>query len=243
LSAKRIMIKDKFEMELPTGAPEILSTTVGDFPLAEYKIRVKERELSILHVDAMLTHADESHFLLESETPLPYGIVLWSATIALAHDIIWRGETIRGKTVLELGAGTGLPGAVADALGAKKVVQTDKNNLALTLCKRNAERNRAYLIEHRLDDWTAWTDKRRYDWIFGSDILYGLEMHEHLRRIFETTLAPGGRLLLSDPFRSGSLRLLEEMEKDGWRVAMSKYSIGEESDLRPIAVFELAPPQ
>ncbi|HEU0013717.1 MAG TPA: hypothetical protein VFQ45_08535, partial [Longimicrobium sp.] len=61
--------------------------------------------------------------------------------------------------------------------------------------------------------------------------------------IFDRGLAPGGRVLLSDPFRATSLRLLEAMEADGWRVAMTRWSIGEGDDLRPIGVFELEPPE
>lgn len=68
-------------------------------------------------------------------------------------------------------------------------------------------------------------------------------MHPHLRRIFGSNLAPGGRVLLSDPFRAVSLRLLEGLEADGWRITLSKWNVGEEATPRPIGVFELVPPQ
>ena len=69
---------------------------------------------------------------------------------------------LEGKRVLELGAGTGLPGIVAASLGAR-VVQTDRHEVALFLCKMNAERNGITTIEHRVADWTAWADEERYD--------------------------------------------------------------------------------
>lgn len=227
-------------MNSDADASEKLETTIGDLPLDEYRLQLDDRTIKILHATAVLSHSDESRFLLETPDPLPYGLALWSATVALAHDLAARAEEISGRSVLELGAGTGLPGIVAAALGAAKVVQTDRNNLALTLCKRNCERNEIERIEHRLADWTNWSESECYDLILGSDILYGIELHTHLRRIFETNLAPGGRILLSDPFRSGSFRLLEKLETDGWSMKISKWTIGEQSESRSIAIFELA---
>ncbi|RDA93927.1 hypothetical protein CP533_4541 [Ophiocordyceps camponoti-saundersi (nom. inval.)] len=50
---------------------------------------------------------------------------LWNGA-KLAADFFERApETVRGRTVLELGAGAGLPSLVAAVLGAKKVVVTD----------------------------------------------------------------------------------------------------------------------
>lgn len=220
---------------------EVLSTTAGEFPLHEYRLGLGGREWGILHTDALLSFEDEQFFLRERREQLPYGVVLWPAAIALAHEVAARVDAFRGRRVLELGAGTGLPGIVAASLGAR-VVQTDKQEVAMSVCKRNVARNGVGGIEHRLVDWTAWEDEERYDWIIGSDILYGEPMHPHLRRIFETSLAPGGRILLSDPFRATSLRLLEAMEADGWRITMAKWSIGDESP-RPIGLFDLEPPR
>lgn len=228
-------------MNTPIDDKRLLQTTVGDFPLDECRIKLPDRELTILHVAAILTDADESHFLLELENPLPYGIALWSSTVALAQELILRAENFSGKQILELGAGTGLPGIVAASLKARKVVQTDRNNLSLTLCKRNCELNDIKTIEHRLEDWTNWDDTQQYDLILGSDILYAIDMHEHLRRIFESNLAPEGTILLSDPFRGGSLRLLEALEKNNWSVEFSKWTIGQETATsRSIAVYRLS---
>ena len=226
-------------MGLPEDDYRMLRTTAGEFPLNEYRLRLAGREWSILHVGSVLSREDENHFLGELKGRLPYGVALWPASIALAHDLVARADDLRGRRVLELGAGTGLPGIVAATLGAR-VVQTDRDQLAMSACTRNCERNRVEMIEHRLVDWTNWNDAGLYDWIIGSDILYGVELHPHLRRIFQSNLAAGGRVLLSDPFRAVSLGLLEVMEVDGWSVTLSKWSVGEEATPRPIAVFELA---
>ena len=170
---------------------------------------------------------------------VPCGIVLWPAAIALAHEIASR--QVAGMRVLELGAGTGLPGIVAASLGAH-VVQTDKQELALFVCKKNAERNGVTTIQHRAADWTAWEDREAYDLIIGADVLYADTMHPHLRAIFERNLAPGGTILLSDPFRKESLALLEAMETSGWKVTMNKWTVGITPPERPVGVFELTLP-
>lgn len=229
-------------MRTPEEDGKVLRTTAGDFPLREYRLRLAGREWSILHVGSVLSREDESRFLDEMKGRLPYGVALWPAAIALAHDVASRAEEFKGSSVLELGAGTGLPGIVAATLGAR-VVQTDRDELALAACRRNCARNGVETIEHRRAEWSEWEDAGSYGWIIGSDILYGEESQPHLRRILETNLAPGGRVLLSDPFRAVSLRLLEALEADGWSVTLSKWSVGEEAQPRPIAVYELAAPR
>ena len=226
------------------NTPSTLHTTAGDYPLAECRIAVGSREWVIAYTAAIVSKTDESRFLAgraKEADAMPYGVALWPAALALAHEIAIRPLEFEGKRVLELGAGTGLPGIVASSLGAK-VIQTDRQELALHICKLNGQRNRATGIEYRMDDWNEWNDTDRYDWLIGSDILYADSLHDPLRRIFECNLAPGGRLLLADPYRADSLPLLESLEAGGWRVTHSRWAIGESASTRPIAVYDIVPP-
>ena len=215
----------------------VLHTTAGDMPLEEVQLSVHGRTWTILHTGAVISRDEEREFLLgEAATRRPYGVMLWPAAIALAHELASRELT--GKRILELGAGTGLPGIVAASLGAR-VVQTDRQKLVLHVSKQNAERNGVVAIEHRIADWTAWEDAEQYDLIVGSDILYAGDLHLPLRHIFETNLAPNGTVLLADPFRDGSLALLEAMEAEGWRVTMDKWTVGVTPPPRAVGVYAL----
>jgi len=194
----------------------------------------------VLHRLALISWFDEQTYL-SSEEPRQYGTVLWPASIALALEIAERSAAFRGRSVLELGAGVGLSGIAAASVGAR-VLQTDRDEEALTFCRCNAGRNGVTLVQ-RVADWNEWSIDERYDWVIASDILYRETLHAKLRAIFDSVLRPGGRLLVADPLRSASVRLLEAMERDGWRVQMSRWVIGEGEDARTIGVFELTPPR
>lgn len=214
----------------------VLRTTIGDVPLEEVRLEIEGRTWSLLHGGAVLSPEDEQRVVDGSgQHALPYGMVLWPAAIALAHEVALR--PLQGVRVLELGAGTGLPGIVAASLGAR-VVQTERQSASLHVCRQNAQRNGVVAIEHRAADWTAWDDTAQYDLILGADILYADEMHPHLRRIFDRNLAPGGRLLIGDPFRRPSLALFEAMQASGWWVTMNKWTIGLVPPPRAVGVFE-----
>ena len=207
----------------------------------EYRLRLGDHAWKVRHSGAILSFLDEQRLLgMETGRP-PYGVTLWPSAIALAHDLAARADMLNGRHVLELGAGTGLPGIVAATFGAH-VVQTDYNEQALELCRQNGAANGCSTIEYRLADWTTWTDTARYDVIIGADVLYAERLHPVLRGIFESNLARDGSIVLADPFRSASVRMLEGLESSGWIIALSKWSVGEDVAPRPIGVFELSAP-
>lgn len=226
-------------MHAPT---ETLSTSIGDVPLHEYRLTLESRTWSILHTGAVLTLQDEERYLEQQGARLPYGAMLWPSSIALAHDLAARADALPGARVLELGTGTGLPGVVAATYGAC-VVQTDRDELALHVCERNAARNGASDVVHRLVDWASFDDDGPYDVVLGADILYATSMHDRLQGIFERVLAPEGRVLLADPFRPGSLPLLLAMERRGWRAALARWSVATQGGApRAVGVYELSRP-
>jgi len=211
-----------------------------DHPLHDYHLRLDGHAWSIQHRGAILSEADETRYLGEQQGLIPYGVMLWPSSIALAHELVARAPSLAGMRVLELGAGTGLPGIVAATFGAR-VVQTDRLDKALDLCRQNAERNRV-AIEHRVADWTDWKEEDRYDLILGADVMYAERLHSFLRHIFDNNLTPGGRLLMADPFRARSMPLLEAMETDGWTVGLTKWTVGETERGLPIGVYDVVRP-
>lgn len=210
-----------------------LSTTIGDFPLLEYKLHA----WSFLHTGAVVTVAQEAEFLSRENERLPYGVMLWPSSIALAHDLLARAEQLRGKRVLELGAGTGIPGIVA-ARYAARVLQVDRSEPALHVCRLNVERNRATNVQVKHADWDEFHSDEPFDLIVGADVLYATSKHARLRTICEQYLAPGGLALFADPLRAESLTMLGGLEGSGWKVTLAKWTIEIEAGPRSIAIYE-----
>ncbi|KAJ9151240.1 Protein N-terminal and lysine N-methyltransferase EFM7 [Pleurostoma richardsiae] len=75
----------------------------------------------------------QSHTLLSGETITLHLVGhspleahrLWNGSRVIAHYFEASPELVRGRTVLELGAGAGLPSIVCAVLGARRVVVTD----------------------------------------------------------------------------------------------------------------------
>jgi len=212
---------------------------MGDTPPHAFHLSIGGREWVIGHAGVVLTYDDELAFLRTQRHLTPYGAALWPSAIALAHQLAAMGDGLAGLRVLELGSGTGLPGIVAASFGAQ-VTQTDRHEIAMSLCRRNAAANGITGIDYRLADWGRWEMEGRFDLIIGSDILYTDALHPDLLSIFDSNRTPAGRLLLSDPFRAMSIRLLSQMESDGWRVTGTRWNLGSDDDSRPIGVFELS---
>jgi len=215
----------------------LLRTSIGDFVLHEYNVTLGDRAWTFAHTGAVVTVEQEARYLARESERLPYGVMLWPASIALAHDLVERGAQLRGKRVLELGAGTGLPGIVAASLGAQ-VLQIDRNQVALHVCMLNTERNGVSGVAAQQADWETFQSDEQFDFILGSDILYVPSMHDRLRAICDHYLAPGGTVLFSDPLRSQSVPMLEAMEASGWRVSLGKWSIQVDGGTRSVAVYE-----
>ncbi|HET7458440.1 MAG TPA: hypothetical protein VFJ74_12390, partial [Gemmatimonadaceae bacterium] len=81
----------------PDERDSVLRTSVGDFPLHEYNLRLAGRAWSVLHTGAVLGFWEEQRYLSEQRNRSAYGVALWSSAIALAHELAARGDALRGR--------------------------------------------------------------------------------------------------------------------------------------------------
>jgi predicted nicotinamide N-methyase len=149
-----------------------------------------ELQLWLLH-DGVDLNARVSELLQAANAP--YWAFCWGAGQGLARYVLDHPETVRGKCVVDFGAGSGVAGIAAALAGAALVTAVDIDPLALRIAAENARVNGASIetAERVPDDW---------DVMLASDVLYETG-NEHWLQL---TAASGRELILSDPLRHGT---------------------------------------
>ncbi len=170
----------------------------------------------------------------------PVWVELWPSSLALARWI-WNGPALTGKSVLELGAGLGLPGVVAAMKGAD-VLQTDYIAEALEIARENACLNRVNGIRTAVADWRYFDISETFDCIMGSDILYHPDLNQFLKKIFQNNLGPRGKVIMADAGRKDSLAFVRELLMDGWQVLEEHIRVRQDCFDYRISVFQMEPP-
>jgi predicted nicotinamide N-methyase len=97
----------------------------GKMSTTEFKFQTGEKKFVI----NIIENPESSSFDL-------VGHIVWASSFELINAMQLNRNIVRGKTILELGSGTGICGIAAVALGAKRVVLTDwkpnRKELSLT---------------------------------------------------------------------------------------------------------------
>lgn len=109
--------------------------------------------------------AEETQRILDEP---PYWSFCWASGLALARWLVRKPEWVRGRRVLDFGAGSGVAAIAAARLGAAEVVACDLDPQALAACRANAELNGVKLGYSA--DFFAEAD--RFDLVIVADVLY-----------------------------------------------------------------------
>ncbi|RZU38138.1 putative nicotinamide N-methyase [Fluviicoccus keumensis] len=119
-----------------------------------------------------------------------YWIFCWASGLAMARWILDHPETVRGKRVLDFGAGSGVVGVAAAMAGAAEVIACDIDPLALSACQANAALNGVSFT--LLDDFFALAEP--VDVLLAADVLYDLSN----RFFLDEFLARARQVLVAD---------------------------------------------
>ena len=133
---------------------------------------------------------------------------VWPASAELALHL---ADAVRGRSVVELGAGAGLSGLACAVLGASSVVLTDlPENLALL--ETNAARSELDVAVAAFD-WMAprgGLGGERFDVVIAADCVFWPELFGPLLDAIEAVAAPGAAVFIAATHRLGRADLFFE---------------------------------
>lgn len=159
-----------------------------------------------------------------AEDLCPYFGILWPASEALGIYLAEHPELIKGKTVLELGCGLGLPSLVATHLGGD-VLATDFHPDVEEYFQRNCRHSSLKCKYQRLNWREEKSEIGQFDVVIGSDVLYEAKHAREVARGLIKFVKPGGTIILSDPGRAYVQQFIH---------AMNAENLGEEMSLIPV---------
>jgi predicted nicotinamide N-methyase len=138
----------------------------------------------------------------------PYWAFAWAGGQALARFVLDGGVDVRGRSVVDLGAGAGLVGIAAALRGASRVVCVDRDALARASAQLNAE-----LAGVEIEATTALPE--RCDLLLAGDVFYDADVAQAATETFRRLASRGARIIVGDPGRTylpAGLRELARLE-------------------------------
>ena len=141
---------------------------------------------------------------------VPYWAQLWPSGWALARAVA-DGPPLKGRRVLELGCGLGLPSIAAARRGAV-VVASDVSDDAAVYAAHNLALNEL-TGEVLVADWSALADRGPWDLVLAADVLYLPASVESLLRALPRLVADDGEAWIADPDRRGGRDFLAAARK------------------------------
>jgi predicted nicotinamide N-methyase len=165
---------------------------------------------------------------------VPYWARPWPSGLGLAEALA-EDPPEPGSRVIELGCGLAAPSIVAARAGAE-VLATDGATDAVAFAAHALALNEAGAdVAHA--DWAADGDtlaeRGPWDLVLAADVLYTRANVEALLRLAPRLVAPGGRLRLADPRRSGA--------RDFLAAARASFHVWTHRRDGPVALHELRP--
>lgn len=157
----------------------------------------------------------------DDDPPPPYWAYQWAGGLALAHHFAAHPAVVAGKTVLDLGAGSGLVGIAAAKAGAiVSAAEIDPNGrAAITL---NAAANGVAIGLVELD--IGGPAPADFDLIAAGDVFYNAEVGQRMLPFLQRCAAAGLDVLVGDPERRDLP--IGQLEK------LASYAVGDVGDAR-----------
>ncbi len=173
------------------------SIRVGEYFLEYYSFR---------DFNSVVSQAID-HLSHDDNVPL-YGTLWPSAQVLLEELASWD---LKGKKVLEIGCGLGVPSVLCALKGAEVTASDfhpDTAHYVAANCRLNGCR-----IRFKQLDWRQEAQIPPQDFIIASDILYEPQNYSTLAHFISQQISTSSTAIISDPKRIYSHKFIEELRK------------------------------
>ena len=136
----------------------------------------------------------------EINVPPPFWAFAWAGGQALARYLLDNRDLVAGKTVLDLGCGSGLTAIAPMMAGATSALAADIDMLALAATSLNAEAN-GVAVSVTSENVLAFPP-RPFDVTLVGDLFYERAMSDHVLAYIEAAARQGSAILIGDPQRT-----------------------------------------
>lgn len=144
----------------------------------------------------------------------PYWAYVWAGGAVLARYILDHPQSVAGRRVLDLGAGSGLVGIAAAKAGASAVIAAEIDRNGVAAIGLNAAANGVEITIVGKD--ITMGPPPAVDLALAGDVFYGREVALRVIPFLDRCLAAGIEVLVGDPRRNdlplSRLRLLAEYQ-------------------------------
>lgn len=130
----------------------------------------------------------------------PYWAHCWGGGLALARYLLDHPDSVAGRRVLDLGAGSGIVAIAAMKAGAREAIAADVDPYAIAAIRLNAAANDVS-VAATLGDLTAGPPPD-VDIILVGDLFYERALAKRVTDFLDRCLAAGIDVLIGDPWRA-----------------------------------------
>lgn len=135
----------------------------------------------------------------EMNVPPPYWAFAWAGGQALARYLLDNPQVCRGRSVLDLGTGSGMTGIAAAMTGAAHVLAADVDALALCASQLNAAENGVGLEVTAVDLLAR--PPGAFDVLLIGDLFYERALAGRVIAFLDAAKVAGASVLIGDPQR------------------------------------------
>ncbi|BCW88757.1 hypothetical protein sos41_18990 [Alphaproteobacteria bacterium SO-S41] len=135
--------------------------------------------------------------LAEANGPPPYWAYRWAGGMALAHHVTARPEVVRGKRVLDFGAGSGLVAIATARSGAAAVWAAEIDPYGVAAIDLNAALNGV-----SVEVPAKGAGVPPVDLVLAGDVFYAPDVGRRILPVLERWVAAGIEVLVGDPGRA-----------------------------------------